>query len=58
MLMQPSLRTEDDLFGEDLAEGRDDDEIGREIPESGEKGRVPHLFRLEDRQAEIIGQEL
>ena len=50
--------TEDDLFGEDLAEGRNDNQIGREIPESGEKGRVPHLFRLEDRQAEIIGQEL
>ena len=41
-----------------MAEGCNDNQIGREIPESGEERGVPHLFRLEDRQTEIIGQEL
>ena len=51
-------RAVDDLSGEDLAEGRDDDEIRREFTEGFEKVRGSDLFRLEDRQAETVGQEL
>ena len=56
MLMQPSPRSVDDLPGEDLPEGRDDDEIRCELTEGFEKVRGSDLFRLEDRQAETVGQ--
>ncbi len=47
----PLLRAVNDLLGENLAEGRDDDEVGREFPEGFEEIGMPDLLRLEHRKA-------
>ncbi len=51
-------RSVDDLSGEDLAEGRNDDEIRRELPEGFEKIRGSDLLRLEHGQAEGFRNDL
>jgi hypothetical protein len=47
-----------DLPGEDLAEGCDDNNLRCELTEMGKKRGVPHVFRLEDTQAKIFGQNI
>ena len=54
----PLRRRVNHLSGKNLAKGGDDDKIRRQSPKCIKKKLFPDLFRLDERQVQLFGQDL